>query len=44
MTLRRSVQLGQTSAQEAQRMLETAALARCPQGTVEMPRASELFE
>jgi hypothetical protein len=40
----RSVQLGQTSAQEAQKMLETAAMARCAYGAVEMPRASELFE
>lgn len=40
----RSVQLGQTSAQDAQRMLEAAALARCANGSVEMPRASELFD
>jgi hypothetical protein len=40
----RSVQLGQTSVQDAQRMLEIAALARCSQNSVEMPRASELFE
>ena len=40
----RSVQLGETSAQDAQRMLETAALARCATGTTEIPRASELFD
>jgi hypothetical protein len=40
----RSVQLGQTTAQDAQRMLEIAAMAKCVHGGVEMPRASELFE
>jgi rRNA processing protein Krr1/Pno1 len=40
----RSVQLGETSAQDAQRMLETAALARCATGGTEIPRASELFD